>query len=411
MNLTPKKLEEISSATITQTLGLILTCSALCALTAYAADPSWWSSPGTGSQAAVLAPQVVTNNGVVTTNYIPNDYAVATQGQLKQFAARAVDELNANLSGGAGTNLNTMMSNWAVDYVTNGYNSTHIKPSDYTAINVGQLKYIGNKIWARLVAGGYTNAVPSWLAQNTNSDNALANLGQLKEVFNFSLTSNGDSDGNGLPDAWEIQYFGHIGNDPNSSPDGNGLTLLQDYQQGNDPTNYYSQGGTTITPVLTLVSGDRQEGAAGTLASQPLIFSVTKSDGTVLANAPVNFTVTGGGLSATPVTSAVTTLTVSSNANGQAQVYFTEPSAPSVHNIIAVKTGTVQLTASSDTNDSSSTDPSNCQSVYNADGSVDMTWANNNNDPIPISIQNADGSWKLIATVPAGTTSYHIPPQ
>jgi len=190
MKLAPTKREEISSATITQALGLILLCSGLFVLTAFAADPSWWSSSGTGSQSAVVPEQVVTNSttGIVSTNYVPNPYAVVTQGQLKQFTARAVDELNANLANGAGTNLNTMVSNWAQDYLTNGYNATNIKPSDYTLMNVGQLKYIGNKVWSQLVAAGYTNAVPSWLARNTNSDNAVANLGQLKEVFNFNLS-------------------------------------------------------------------------------------------------------------------------------------------------------------------------------------------------------------------------------
>ena len=98
MKLRRRKRDE-TSATITQTLGLILACSVLCALTALGAPPSWWSTRN-----AVLAPQVVTNNGVVTTNYIPNDYAVVTQGQLKLFTTKAVEELNADLPS-AGTNL------------------------------------------------------------------------------------------------------------------------------------------------------------------------------------------------------------------------------------------------------------------------------------------------------------------
>jgi hypothetical protein len=186
MKLTSAQRKEISSATIAQTLILVLISCGLFALTAYGADPAWWSSRG-----AVVAPDVTTNGAVVTTNYLPNDYAVVTQGQLKQFTARAVNELNANLSGGAGTNLNSLMSNWAADYATNGYNATNIEPADYTLMNVGQLKYIGNKVWARLVAGGYTTNAPSWLAQETNSDNQEAIVGQLKELFDFSLTGTG----------------------------------------------------------------------------------------------------------------------------------------------------------------------------------------------------------------------------
>ena len=192
MTLVPKKRAEISSATLTQTLGLILVCSVLFVVTALAADPAWWSSPGTGHQGAVASPQVVTNNGVVTTNYVPNANSVFTQGQLKQFTARAVDELNSNLPGGADTNLNNLVEGWKEDYATNHYASgTNIyapyNPRDFTAVNVGQLKYVGNMVWSRLVAGGYTNAVPAWLHQNTATDNSLAVIGQLKEVFNFDL--------------------------------------------------------------------------------------------------------------------------------------------------------------------------------------------------------------------------------
>src|ERR1700678_2831991 len=100
MKLAFSKRQELVSATITHTLLLMLAASVLLVLTTYGSDPAWWSSRG-----AVHAPVVTTNDGVVSTNYVPNDYDAVTQGQLKQFTARAVDEMNANLPGGAGTNL------------------------------------------------------------------------------------------------------------------------------------------------------------------------------------------------------------------------------------------------------------------------------------------------------------------
>jgi hypothetical protein len=45
-----------------------------------------------------------------------------------------------------------------------------------------------------------------------------------------------DSDGDGLPDNWEIQYFGNLSQTANGDPDGDGLTNLQEYQQGRNPT-------------------------------------------------------------------------------------------------------------------------------------------------------------------------------
>jgi hypothetical protein len=184
MKLPPPKQHETSS-TITQTLLAIAGCFALFSIAALAADPGWWFTSGTHSRPAVMTPQVITNAGIITTNYAPNSNAVVVQGQLKEFTARAVDELNTQLTNGAGTTLNTMVSNWAQDYSTNGYSYTNAEPSDYKAMTVGQLKYIGSNVWMQLVAGGYTNTAPSWLAANTNSDRQLAVIGQLKEVFAF----------------------------------------------------------------------------------------------------------------------------------------------------------------------------------------------------------------------------------
>ena len=187
MKLSRKEQQELASATITQTLGLIVVCSGLCALTAYA-DPSWWSSPGTGTQSAVMPEQVVTNDGVVTTNFMQNDYAVVNQGQLKHFTERAVDYLNSTLAYGAGTNLNTMAGNWAFDYSVNGYSIDNPKPSDYAVMNVGQLKYIASLVYGQLGASGYPMLAPTWITANSATDHVAANLGQLKEVFDFDLT-------------------------------------------------------------------------------------------------------------------------------------------------------------------------------------------------------------------------------
>ena len=56
--------------------------------------------------------------------------------------------------------------------------------------------------------------------------------------FNLTITNapGGDTDGDGLPDAWETLYFGSLARGA-SFVCGNGLTALQNYIEGTDPNN------------------------------------------------------------------------------------------------------------------------------------------------------------------------------
>lgn len=45
-----------------------------------------------------------------------------------------------------------------------------------------------------------------------------------------------DVDGDGLADWWEMQYFGNLNQTASGDPDGDGITNLQEYQQGRNPT-------------------------------------------------------------------------------------------------------------------------------------------------------------------------------
>ncbi len=51
-----------------------------------------------------------------------------------------------------------------------------------------------------------------------------------------------DTDHNGLPDDWELKYFGHIGVDPNADPDRDGLSNLEEFKNGTDPTKADTDG-------------------------------------------------------------------------------------------------------------------------------------------------------------------------
>src|SRR5665213_1568920 len=52
------------------------------------------------------------------------------------------------------------------------------------------------------------------------------------------LRSGHCSYGSGLPDWWQLQYFGHLGVDPYGDPDGDGWNNLQEYQNGTNPNSF-----------------------------------------------------------------------------------------------------------------------------------------------------------------------------
>jgi len=51
-----------------------------------------------------------------------------------------------------------------------------------------------------------------------------------------------DSDGDGLPDSWEISHFGDLIQNPGDDYDHDELTNLQEYQHGTDPTKWDTDG-------------------------------------------------------------------------------------------------------------------------------------------------------------------------
>lgn len=130
-----------------------------------------------------------------------------------------------------------------------------------------------------------------------------------------------DSDGDGMPDGWEINNnLNPLVNDATTDSDGDGFTNLYEYQHGTNPNDYYNGA----QPTLAIVSGDYQSAALGAFFPQPLIAKATAANGSALVNAPVVFTVTqGGGLLSTAPTGQPlsTTLTVRTGSNGQANAY------------------------------------------------------------------------------------------
>ena len=148
------------------------------------------------------------------------------------------------------------------------------------------LRNVVRPFYDHLIAAGLATAYP-WAGSTPPADDfAVANIGQLKSVFSFELPTS-DVDGNGLPDAWEQQYFGRSGVDPAADTDGDGLTNLQEYQNGSDPTDYYNGN----LPTLSIYSGADQSTIPGNFLALPVSVRVSATGS---YNAPLTFTVTQG---------------------------------------------------------------------------------------------------------------------
>jgi hypothetical protein len=73
--------------------------------------------------------------------------------------------------------------------------------------------------------------------------------GEANFFFGTPPASEADRDGNGLKDSWELTYFGAIGQDPNSDPDHDGLSLFVENAFDLAPTN--SNVGSPVLPHFT----------------------------------------------------------------------------------------------------------------------------------------------------------------
>ena len=94
----------------------------------------------------------------------------------------------------------------------------------------------------------------------------------------------------------------------------------------------FTAAGQTILQSLTKVSGDGQQGPAGTVLAAPFVVSVLDEDGTAIAGAVVTFSVTAGG-------GALSSTTATTDANGRARSTLTLGSEPGTNTVVATVAG------------------------------------------------------------------------
>ena len=137
-----------------------------------------------------------------------------------------------------------------------------------------------------------------------------------------------DTDGNQLPDWWERQYYGNIGNDANApATRGDGLSIFQALLQNRNPIDYYD--GQVVN--LVEVGGGGQLGRAGQTGTTPWTVQLTDASGVPISNAPVRFHVSAGdgqiSLGNDGSASGVNSIAVLTDSSGFAKIYPVYPSA------------------------------------------------------------------------------------
>lgn len=195
-----------------------------------AAPPAWWSDPQT---------QVLDTANPAT---LEDNYAPANLGQLKHVAKQAKAHLDANLPGGAGTSISTVVAGFG------GNLTAEQRLANYAPINLGQLKSVAKPFYdrllsvsydtkANLIAHGYPSSWTSnypWSPTTPVEENyAPANLGQLKMAFSFNLSALPDQ----LPEWWQRYYFnGQTGIDMEGDSDLDGIVNAKEFALGTNPT-------------------------------------------------------------------------------------------------------------------------------------------------------------------------------
>jgi hypothetical protein len=193
--------------------------------------PVWWAERG----------------AIKTNAFVTNDFLAVNQGQVKWIVMQAVAELDKYLPRGAGT----MLSNRVGAFTS---------ANNYLPVNHGQLKNITKPVYDRLIAEGYTNRVPWSESTNDDSNFSMANIGQVKNLYNFDLRT--DSDADGLQDWKERHWFGDLTQSATNDADGDGLENGEEFDLGTSPTNNNTDGDRAMDGVEIGIGTDPTDPAS-----------------------------------------------------------------------------------------------------------------------------------------------------
>ncbi len=274
--------------------GALITLAALAQTT-----PSWW-----------------TTRGVFEPNAAPDDYMAINQGQLKNLARAAFEEMQARLPGGAGPELAALIASW---------DSPGPNTDNYAVVSAGQLATLGALFYGRLDAirlqwapGWASIARPALDMQSAATADQIVNTGQAKHLFA------------GLEGDRHLHPADLQNASVNPSDFAFGLAWLQDGDEDGTPDLQQVAFYTGHTPWLVIVSGAGQAVAHDEVSAAPVVIRAAQGYASPLANHSVTFHLSGGsdtqgGLALSAQGPWQTQLTVTTSSTGEAAVWWQAP--------------------------------------------------------------------------------------
>jgi hypothetical protein len=94
----------------------------------------------------------------------------------------------------------------------------------------------------------------------------------------LTLTTPLDTDGDGLPDSWELQYFGNLSETDTGDPDGDGFGNLQEFLAGTDPTD-----SSSALRIISITS-DESNTVVSFITCSNKFYELQASDGLTASN-------------------------------------------------------------------------------------------------------------------------------
>jgi hypothetical protein len=234
-----------------------------CHMQASATDPTDPSFVKAGGHTFHMSYTQVSTNGV--TNVVDKvDACVQCHGPIKGFDMPVEDYNGDGVIEGVQTEVQHLLDQLS----TMLPNSTYVASGNYVADGLVKSSISAKTNWQTK----FLNAAYNWQFVNNDGSKGVHNAPFATALLKASMADlSGDANNDGLPDAWQIQYFGSATNPnaaPNANPSGDGVPNWLKYNLGLDPTvpGTSVPGGVVWANGKNLVNPVLPAGATNTIA-------------------------------------------------------------------------------------------------------------------------------------------------